>query len=216
MIPVDEKITMLINPLMPIPNQATLVHGIADEMVKDSPTFAQLADSMHAYFRGNAVFGYNSNKFDVLMLCEEFARFGISWPNDEPLLDAYNIFQLKEPRTLAGAVKFYTGATFEDGHDAGRDVDATVMVIRRQLIMYPDLAQLPLHELELFCRDGKKRLDLAGKFYRNESGVICYAFGKDKDKGVKENPGFGIWMQKQSFPKDTINILNQILNGKLK
>ncbi len=215
--PVEEQKTVLINPLMPIPASASKIHGITDDMVKDCRTFAAYAKSLHAFFQGCSIWGYNSNNFDVLMLNQEFSRCGIYWPTNEPMIDAYKIYMLKEPRTLAGAVKFYTGNVFDDGHDAGRDVLQTKNVLIAQMQAYPELNQMDMTELELFCFDGKKRVDLAGKLIRNEHNEIVYGFGKDKDKVVFDNRGFGEWMMKQnSFPTETIQILQAVLNGKLK
>ena len=209
---VSPRRTILINPLMVIPEEATAIHGITNAMVADAQPFSAYAKSLLDYFTGCNLCGYNIKNFDVPLLAEEFGRCGLRWPTmDEKLFDSFRIFSLKEPRTLAGAVKFYTGKIFEDGHDAGRDVDATVDVMKQQFVQYQDISAMNDDDLELFCNEGAKRVDIAGKLKYNEAGVIVYAFGKDQGKSVKENPGFAEWMLKQDFPSDTNRILLSII-----
>lgn len=214
-VPISEPKTILVNPTIAIPEAATKVHGITDMMVAGQPTFKQYANSIFSFMDGCNLAGYNIKNFDVPLLSEEFARCGIVFPTSEQrIIDAYKIFSIKESRDLAGAVKFYTGETFENGHDAGNDVKATLSVMVQQLVKYEDLQAMNEEELELFCNDGKKIVDIAGKLCYNDSGMICYAFGKDAGKVVKQNPSFGEWILKNDFPTETKKIIKSIIYSK--
>lgn len=204
--------TILINPQMPIPAQATEVHGITDEMVKGAGTFAAYSKALAEYFEGCDLAGYNLKSFDVPLLSEEFARVGVIFPAPGTLIfDSYKIFSIKERRDLTGALKFYAGEAMEGAHDAGNDVLATEKVLKGQFAMYDDLREMDSEALHEFCNDGKKPLDIAGKIVLNEQGVAVYGFGKDEGKTVQDNPGFGLWMLKNDFPSDTKKVLNQLL-----
>lgn len=208
--------TMLINPCMPIPEEATAVHGITIEMVQDKPTFKQIAKAAFEFFRGCNIAGHNVREFDVPLLSEEFARCEITWPEPETkIFDTVRIFRIKERRDLASALKFYTGETMEGGHDAGNDTVAAAKILEAQVRRYEELATMTDEELDLFCMDGVKALDFAGKIILKD-GVAVYSFGKEKGKPVTEAPGFGHWMLKESsdFPTNTKNVVREILFGK--
>lgn len=205
-----ETRTARINPGMKIPAAATAIHGITDEMVAGKPTFAQVSKSLFDFLAGCDLAGYNIANFDVPLMAEEFGRAGISFPEPGTIfIDACNIFKAKEKRDLSGAVLFYTGQKHEDAHGAEADNLATWKVLAAQLQRYPDLGAMSRKELERFCIGDY--VDLAGKIVRNEKGVPVYAFGKDIGKSVKENPGFALWMLKQSFPTNTKQVLKKIL-----
>lgn len=210
---IDQR-AALINPEIPISPEATAVHGITNETVKDKPKFGQLAKGILEFMMGCDVGGFNIINFDVPILNESFLRSGYNWPAPGTLFfDSYKIFAEKEQRNLTGAVKFYLNEVLEGAHDAGNDVAATINVFKAQINRYEDLKEMTLAELHTFCV-GANTVDLAGKLIRNQDGVVVYGFGKDKGKGVKDNPGFAYWMMKQSFPTDTINHIKKILFGK--
>lgn len=203
----------LINPDIPIPASATETHGITDEMVNDKFKFPSYAKALFDYFKGCDIAGYNSNKFDVPLLSEEFARCGITFPEaGTKLIDAYNIFAQKEKRDLTAALKFYCDKEMEGSHDAGNDVMATYEVLKAQLIHYQDIGEMDLTQLSDFC-GGATRVDLAGTIVLNDKGVAIYNIGKDKGKTIWDNPGFARWMLKpeQSFTSNTKAELKAIL-----
>ena len=211
----ESKKNFLINPTIPIPKGASDVHGISDEMVKDKPTFKAYSEGMFQYFSNTAVAGYNIRGYDVPLLSEEFGRVGIAWPPpDIKMIDAFSIFKQKEKRDLSSALKFYAGEEMTGAHDAENDNLATIKILQGQIAMYPEIAAMDLNQLHDFCIAGKKTLDLAGKIGINEQGQAIYAFGKDIGKTVKENPGFAQWMLKNDFPKETKNIITQLLSTK--
>lgn len=200
----------LINPMIPIPKAASDIHGITDEMVKDSPTFAQIARSLYDFLLDSDIAGFNILNFDVPLLAAEFERVGIIWPLPGTFfIDAYVIFAEKEKRDLSAAVQFYTGKSHEGAHGAAADCKGTLEVIRGQIERYPDLSGLDVPGLHAVCMG--KRVDLAGKLERNEAGEVVYSFGKDKGKSVKQYPGFAEWMLKQDFPGETKRIIREIL-----
>jgi len=196
---------MLINPGIPIPAEASEVHGITDEMVKDSPRFAQIAGSLHKQILGVDLGGFNIKGFDIPLLAEEFARCGIDWPSKGiKVFDALGIFMNMERRRLQDAVKFYCGREITDAHNAAGDVASTIDVLTEQIERYglDSPAKVELHGRgswdgeELIMRD---LYDPAGKLYVDEDGAVRYNFGKAKDTKVKDDPGFGQWMLKQDF-----------------
>lgn len=202
----------LINPGRPIPNEATEVHGINDQMVAGRPTFAAIAKSLFVFLEGSDVGGFNVINFDVPFLAEEFARCSIDWPAPGTLFfDPYQIFATKERRDLTGAVRFYLDRPHEGAHGALADVLASVEVLKAQMNKYPDLDELP--KVAAFCQGTEKRLDLAGKIILNAQGVAVYSFGKSKGESVIENPGFAMWMLKpeQNFPENTKKVVRKLL-----
>ena len=204
--------TILINPQMPIPEGASAVHGITNDMVKDVPTFAGYAKALAVYFSGCDVAGFNLKGFDVPLLAEEFLRCNIIFPEqDTKIIDCYKIFAIKERRDLTGALLFYAGEVMEGAHDAGNDVLATEKVLKGQITKYPELRAMNNEELHNFCNEGRIALDIAGKIVLNEHGVAVYGFGKDEGKAIHEHPGFGQWMLKNDFATDTKKVVNQIL-----
>jgi DNA polymerase-3 subunit epsilon len=206
---------MLINPAMPIPEAATAVHGITTDMVKDRPTFKQFAKAAFEFFQGCNVAGHNVRDFDVPLLSEEFARYGYVWPDKEvKIFDTLRIFRIEEKRDLASALKFYTGEKMEGSHDAGNDTIAACKILEAQIRRYEHLQNLTDEELDLYCMDGVRALDISGKIILNEKNEPVYSFGKAKNKLVTEEPGFGQWMLNQDFPTDTKNVVRELLFGK--
>jgi DNA polymerase-3 subunit epsilon len=203
---------ILVNPGMPIPKEATEVHNITDDMVKEAMPFAAYAKGIHEFFSGCILCGYNIKNFDVPLLSEEFSRCGINWPDaDVKIIDAYKIFAIKERRDLTYAVKFYTGETLGGAHDAEVDVDATINVFAAQMRVYPDLKAMSVDELQRFCDEGVTNVDLAGKIVLNGQGVAVYSFGKSKGVPVTSDKGFGEWMLKNDFPENTKAIVRSLI-----
>lgn len=195
----------LVNPGMPIPPEATNVHGITDEMVADAPRFAQIAKSIHAQITGKDLGGFNIKGFDIALLAEEFARLDLVLPLEGiKVFDALGIFMNNERRRLQDAVKFYCGREITDAHNAAGDVESTIDVLCAQVAMYgldtPEA--IALHSRgkwegeELVMQD---LYDPAGKLYVDKDGDVCYNFGKAKDTKARVDPGFGGWMLKQDF-----------------
>ena len=206
----ETKVT-LINPEIDIPLGASNVHGITNETVKDSPKFKQIAISLREWFKDCDLGSYNGNNFDIPLLSAELVRAGlepIDWnPN---LLDALSLYRNLFPNTLSDVYKRLTGKELEGAHSALSDVEATFEIAE---ILTRDLEQQTIEEIDLMLQADKIRVDLAGKLYKDNEGVIRYAFGKDVNKSVKDEPGFAKWMLNNSFPQETKNKLKQILNG---
>lgn len=206
----ETKVT-LINPEIDIPLEASSVHGITNETVKDSPKFKQIAVSLREWFKDCDLGSYNGNNFDIPLLSAELVRAGlepIDWnPN---LLDALSLYRHLFPNTLSDVYKRLTGKELEGAHGALADVEATFEIAE---ILTKDLEQQTTEEIDLMLQADKIRVDLAGKLYKDEDGVVRYAFGKDVNKSVKDEPGFAKWMLNNAFPQETKNKLKQILNG---
>lgn len=204
------------NPEIPIPAEATAVHGITNEDVSGLPPFRERAREVLAFIDGCDLAGFNLSNFDVPLLWEEFWRAEIEWDlvSQANIIDAGTLFKKREPRTLAAALKFYCGEELTNAHEALSDVIATASVLSAQLRRY-DLGGKDRAELAAETAMDR-RVDLAGKIVRRESdGVPVYNFGKVKGTPVLEDLGFARWMMMRNFPTHTIRTLEAILSGEL-
>jgi DNA polymerase-3 subunit epsilon len=202
--------TRLINPGIPIPKEASQVHGIYDDDVRDKPRFSDIAKSLNEFFADCDIAGYNSNSFDIPFLVEEFARCAIEFPSpDTKLIDVCTIFKKKEERTLSAAMKFYCNKPHEDAHDAEADVRATLEVFKAQLARYKDIGTTTA-ELHDFCSRGEV-VDYTRKLALNENNEVVFNFGKNKGKPVKDDPEYIRWMLESDFPEGTKIALRKIL-----
>jgi len=200
-----------INPTIPIPPGATEVHGITDEMVKDKPTFAQLAKKLHYLFSGCDIYGYNSNSFDIPLFVTELNRCGFTLDLESVLfIDACVIFKRKEERTLTAAMKFYCGKDHEGAHGAMADVLATIDVLNAQEKHYNDMPNT-LTELALYCNYDKERCDISGCFVIDADGDHILAFGKHKGLKAKNCKPYLNWMNGQDFMPDTKAIIQKFI-----
>ncbi len=181
----EERKSRRLNPEMHIPEASTAVHHITDEDVKDEPTFRQVAKSLLEIFEGSDIAGYNSNKFDVPVLMEEFGRCGINFDvNGRRFIDVQNIFHKMEQRTLVAAYRFYCGRELEDAHSAMADTQATYEVLLGQLRKYEELEN-DVEFLAKFSTIGRN-LDLAARIVLDDNDAPVFNFGKHKGKAVKE------------------------------
>lgn len=206
--------TRRINPGVPIPAASTKIHGITDADVAECPTFPQIAKGLLRLLEGCDIGGFNSNMFDIPVLYNEFLRAGITWNYySTRFFDAGNIFKIQEPRTLAAAVKFYTGENHEDAHSAEADIVATVEVFLAQAERYRDTLPVNMDELALFCNFGNTRMDIGGKFVGGPDGVIILNFGKYKGQPAHEHIDFLEWMvgPRATFAPDTLQIAENLL-----
>jgi len=220
---------LLINPNRPIPLESSIIHGIYDEDVRDKPTFQQYAKSMASFLDGCDLGGYNSNRFDVPFLAEEFLRSGIDFSlENRNLIDVQNIFHKMEQRTLRAAYRFYCDKELEGAHEALPDTEATLEVLLAQLHRYENttvriseeetVGPVPtdMDELGVFCQR-QSFADLAGRFVYDEAGEVLFNFGQHKGKPVKlvleENPGYYGWMMGADFPEYTKKVLRRVHEG---
>jgi DNA polymerase-3 subunit epsilon len=207
----------LINPQKPIPAASSKVHGITDEMVKDAPTFRQAANEIKQFLNNCDLGGYNSNRFDIPMLVEEFLRIGLDFPMEgRKLIDVQKIFHLMEQRTLSAAYKFYCNKLLENAHSAEADAVATLEVLQAQIDRYPQLG-LTLEAI-LNCIGADDCVDFARRMIIVD-GVEVFNFGKHKGKCVadilKAEPQYYDWMMKGDFALDTKQKLTEIFNRML-
>lgn len=207
----------LLNPQMPIPKGASDVHGITDEMVKDAPTFRQVANEIKQFIENCDLGGYNSNRFDIPLLVEEFLRSGLNFSVDgRKLLDVQRVFHMMEQRTLSAAYKFYCSKTLNDAHSAAADAEATYEILEAQLERYPQIGTT-IDSIVNFCGD-EEVVDFARRFIRVNC-IEVFNFGKHKGKPVEEvlriEPQYYDWMMKGDFPMHTKQKLTEILNRTL-
>ncbi len=210
----DQEIkTRRINPEMPIPAEATAIHGITDEDVKDCPRFKEIAKSLAQYIEGCDLGGYNSNKFDIPMLVEEFLRADVDVDlKKRKFIDVQNIFHKMEQRTLIAAYRFYCNKDLENAHSAEADIMATYEVLLAQLDRYPELRN-DVDFLAAFSERGQCA-DYAGRIVYNDKGQEIFAFGKHKGKIVEEvfrsEPSYYSWMMNGDFPRYTKKVITEI------
>lgn len=223
-----EKMYM-VKPNHPIKPDATRVHGLTNEMLKDSPTFKELALEIQDFIGDADLAGYNSNRFDVPLLIEEFARVGLDFDmTGRRLIDALLIFYKMEPRTLKAALKFYCNKELKEAHDALADTRATADVILGQIKYYdgvdyvdnddnvtPAPISNDIQAIHDFVNDGK-RVDFMGRFVRDREGNIIFNFGKNKGELAHRHPNMLNWIISKDFPLQVKNIAKAILKGELK
>ena len=160
----EETKTRRINPGMPIPPESTAIHGITDEDVKDCPTFKEIAKSLATQIEGCDLAGYNSNRFDIPMLAEEFLRAGVDIDlTRRKFIDVQTIFHKMEQRTLSAAYKFYCNKSLENAHTAEADTLATYEVLKAQLDRYPDLKNDVAFLSQYSCYSNN--VDFAGRMF---------------------------------------------------
>ncbi|MGN6299107.1 MAG: exonuclease domain-containing protein [Ginsengibacter sp.] len=204
----------LINPQIPIPKSSTDIHGITDEKVKDAPTFKEVANELKQFIDNADLSGYNSNRFDIPLLMEEFLRAGISIDMvKRRLLDVQTIFHMMEKRTLAAAYKFYCEKELTDAHSAEADACATWEILEAQLERYTHLGET-LDTVLQFTGE-EKFVDFARRFIM-DNDVEVFNFGKHKGRSVaqvlKAEPQYYDWMMKGDFPLHTKQKLTEIFN----
>ena len=207
----------LINPQMPIPQVTTDIHGITNEMVKDAPTFKQVANEIKQFIGQSDLAGYNSNRFDIPLLMEEFLRAGMEFDMQHiRLVDVQKVFHMMEQRTLSAAYKFYCDKILESAHSAEADAAATLEILEAQVIRYPQLGQTVESLLKHIGED--RFVDFARRMVF-ENGVEVFNFGKHKGRSVvdvlKMEPQYYDWMMKGDFPLHTKQKLTEILNRTL-
>ena len=205
--------TRRLNPEMHIPEEATAVHGITDEDVANEPPFRAIAKSLAAYLEGCDFGGFNSNKFDVPVLMEEFLRAGVNVDfKNRKFIDVQNIYHKMEQRTLEAAYRFYCDKTLENAHSAEADTMATYEVLMAQLDRYPEL-QNDVSYLADFSARGQSA-DYAGRILYDDKGVEVFGFGKYKGRSVaevfREEPSYYSWMMNGDFPLYTKKVITEI------
>lgn len=205
--------TRRVNPEMPIPEEASAIHGITNEDVAEEPTFKAIAKSLAQFIGNSDLAGFNSNKFDVPLLVEEFLRVGVDFDlNNRRLVDVQNIFHKMEQRTLVAAYKFYCGKELVDAHSAKADIEATYEVLEAQVEKYDDLENDVEFLAEFSTRN--KSADLMGRIIYNDEGIEVFNFGKHKgepvSKVLEKEPSYYNWMMNGDFPRYTKKVLTEI------
>ncbi len=203
----QEKYEKRINPKQPIPIEISEIHGIYDFDVLKCPSFKDLANEIKEFISDSDLGGFNSNKFDIPMLEEEFMRSGISSDFiDKKLIDVQNIFHKMEKRTLIAAYKFYCNKDLENAHSAMHDAQATLDVLMAQIDRYEELEN-HIEFLSEFSKAGQRALDYANRISLNKENEPTINFGKHKGKLVKEvfkkEPGYFSWIMKGDFSANT-------------
>lgn len=207
----------LINPEIPISQVSIDMHGISNEMVKDAPVFKQVANELKQFLDNCDLAGYNSNRFDIPLLVEEFLRVGMELDTKgRKLVDVQRVFHMMEQRTLSAAFRFYCNKELDGAHRAQADAEATWEVLVAQIERYPQLGT----DLDSICKcvGDDQIVDFARRFAM-ENGVEVFNFGKHKGRPVadvlKSEPQYYDWMMKGDFPMHTKQKLTEIFNRAL-
>jgi len=224
----EKSFTYRVNPQRAIPLEASLIHKIYDEDVKDAPKFDEIASEIAEILKDADLAGYNSNKFDIPLLMEEFLRANIDFSlEDKSFVDVQNIFHQMEQRTLKAAYKFYCDQDLTDAHSAEADVRATFDVLKAQLKKYENKEwedksgnkSVPVvNDIEALHKftNLSRPVDFAGRIVYNEDGDEVFSFGKHKGVKVEEvfakEPSYYSWMMNGDFPLYTKKCLEKIWN----
>ena len=218
----EESKTLRINPEMHIPEESSSIHGIYDEDVVNCPTFKEVAKNIARDIEGADLAGFNSNRFDIPVLAEEFLRAGVDIDmSKRKFIDVQVIFHKMEQRTLSAAYKFYCDKNLNDAHTAEADTRATYEVLKAQLDRYSDDLQNDMAFLADFSAYNKN-VDFAGRVVYDDNGVEIFNFGKYKGMAVsdvfKKDQGYYSWMLNSDFTLNTKAVLTKIklreFNGK--
>jgi len=209
-----ETLTKRINPGVPIPAETTVIHGITNEDVKDCPTFKQVAHNLYEWMRGCDLAGYNSGRFDLPLLAEEFLRAGINVDfTERHMIDVQQIFFKMESRTLSAAYTFYCNKQLEKAHNAESDTQATIEILEGQLEKYTDIGSdvVALHNFS----NGEQYVDFARRIMVKD-GQPVFNFGKYKGRKVEDvfntEPQYYDWMMQADFSLHTKQKISEILN----
>lgn len=222
----EEEKLLRINPEIPIPVEASMIHGIYDEDIKDAPTFKEVAKTLAKFLEGCDLGGFNSNRFDIPLLAEEFLRADVDIDlKKRKFIDVQAIFHKMEKRTLAAAYKFYCNQELIDAHSAMADTKATYEVLKAQLDVYKETEyedgkgnkSLPivndvdkLSEFSSYDRN----VDFVGRIVYDENDVPVFNFGKNKgipvEQVMEEQPGYFGWILNSEFPLYTKKVLTQL------
>jgi len=220
--------TLRINPGIPIPLESSLIHGIYDEDIRHERTFKQAGEELARFLDDCDLAGYNSNRFDIPVLMEEFLRAGIDFDiENRHFVDVQNIFHQMEQRTLKAAYQFYCGKDIENAHSAEADIKATYEVLKAQIERYENQnwedkkgvvskpVQNNIEALHAFTNLNKP-VDFAARMVYNEDGVEVINFGKHKGRPVEDvfqsEPSYYNWMLNGDFPLYTKRCLEKIWN----
>ena len=208
-----EKQVWLVNPEMSIPLEVSEIHGITNDKVADAPTFKEISKIVYNFIKGCDLAGYNSDRFDIPLLMEEFLRSDIDFSTKNlKTIDVQTIFHKMEQRNLTAALKFYCDKKLENAHSAMDDTQATHDVLMSQLDRYSGLEPSISFLSDFTTR--RKTADFAGYIVYNKDGQECFSFGKHKGQTVEnileKEPGYFGWLLKAEFPLHTKKILTQI------
>lgn len=206
-----------INPTIPIPASSSAIHGIYDNDVRNSPSFEYKAQEIFDFLADCDLAGYNSNRFDIPLLIEEFLRINDTYDlSDRKFVDVQNIFHKMEQRTLVAAYKFYCDKELVNAHSAEGDVIATLEVLQSQLDRYPEMEN-DVAFLAEFSKGNRNNVDFAGRIGLNDAGEEIFNFGKHKDKRVVDvfakEASYYHWMINADFPAYTKKVLTKIYTG---
>lgn len=222
----EEEKVMRINPGIPIPEKATQFHGITDEDVKEAPAFKEVARTLARFLEGCDLAGFNSNRFDIPLLAEEFLRSDVDIDfKRRKFIDVQAIYHKMEKRTLSAAYKLYCNRELTDAHAALADARATYEVLQAQLDVYQDAeyedhtgrkSKPVVNDMEKLCEFSAydRYVDYMGRIVLDDNGVEVFNFGKNKglpvEKVLREQPGYYGWMLNGDFPLYTKKVLTQI------
>ena len=210
-----DTLCWVVDPEVPIPEEATRVHGLADRHVKSQPPFAAVAERIADALRDCDLVGFNLRAFDLPLLRAEFARCGVAWPCDGArIIDAFAIYRERERRDLSAAVRHYLGREHVGAHGAVADARATLEIVHAQVARYADLAGLDVAALDL--ASGGRQPTWAsddGKVRWGDDGRATWGFGRLEGKPVASDRGFAAWVLRNDFAADVKALVARVLAG---
>ncbi|MDQ7858273.1 MAG: 3'-5' exonuclease [Armatimonadota bacterium] len=215
-----DALTRRVNPGIPIPPEATAVHGITDADVAGAPRFPAIAAEVLAFIGEGDLAGFNVQRFDLPVLHRELAGAGKRLEMaGRAVVDAQVIYHRRVPRDLAAAYRYYCGKDLRDPHTARADVEACVEVLDAQLEVYPDLPRTPRELAAVFAPREVEAVDPDGRFvWQGDEAVV--AFGPDGIRGrplrevAAKDRGFLEWVLRRDFTPQVKAIVQAALAGR--
>lgn len=202
--------TSLVNPEIPIPPEVTEIHHITNDMVSSSPIFKEFASRIRSLIKNDTIICAYNSKFDVSILHYEFVRAGLKGiPVTQPRLDGYHWEKQLNSHKLSAVFQRYTGKELEGAHGAEADNRAHLSVLLKQKEKYPNIQTMTYGDM--IVKEEYQFLDWGRKFYKDDEGTICFAFGKFKDYACKDNLSYLKWMINSEFSQDVKDICKEII-----
>ena len=206
------------NPGCPIPAEATALHSITADDVKDEEPFARRARGLAEVLDGCDLGGFNVRRFDVPMLAAEFRRAGVPWdPMGRRIIDIQAIFHREERRDLSAAARFYLGREHPEAHSALGDIRTSAAVLFAQIERYAHLPR-DLDGLNTYCDEFIPFETELQRWFQGQEGARVFRRGKHKGRALADvaanEPDYLDWMLKaQDMDAEVLGVVRAAMRA---